>query len=179
MNYSPNKSLLQPPLCFNCFYLKWKRNKNPVKIEILHRTGFILPERRQCFMPSSLQTCLCSWLEPAQRVVGKRMFVFWGQCYTCARTLVCPLAFWRKESSSPSMSVLFQRCLLSKQSRWSYARGTRHKEKEKKNATLCAVSLKNIFSGFVNFCISISHHSFYGSTCPLWVTVIVCLFLRC
>lgn len=136
--------------------------------QILHRSGFILPERRQYFMPSSLQTCLCSWLEPALRVVGKRVFVFWGQRYTCARALVCPLAFWRKESSSPSMSVLFHRCLLSKQSRWSYARGTRHKEEKKKwkdeFATLRAVFFKNTFSFVVNFCISVSHQSFCSSS---------------
>lgn len=156
-----------------CFYLKWNRKKNLVKSQIFNRTGFILPVRRQYFMPSGLQTCLCSLLEPAQWLLGKLVFVFWGQRYTCARALVCPLGFWRKESSSPSMSLLFQRCLLSKQSRWSWASGTRHKERRKKKEH--AVSFQNIFSVVVNFCISISHQSFYGSISPFWVGVTACL----
>lgn len=129
------------------FYFKWNRKKNLVKSQIFHRTGFILPVRRQYFMPSGLQTCLCSLLEPAQWLLGKLVFVFWGQRYTCARALVCPLGFWRKERSSPSMSVLFQRCLLSKQSRWSWASGTRHKERKKKKKERAALRfLPNIFS---------------------------------
>lgn len=123
-------------------------------------------------MPSSLQMCFCIWLEPAHRVVGKRMFVFWGQRYTCARTLVCPLAFWRKESSSPSMSALFHRCLLSKQSRWSNARGTRHKEKKKKRLQPSVLFSSKIHFLSLTFAFPSSIRVFTGA-----LGVIVCLFL--
>lgn len=143
-------------------------------LKVRSSTGLVLYCQWEYFMPSGLQTCLCSLLEPAQWLLGKLVFVFWGQRYTCARALVCPLGFWRKESSSPSMSVLFQRCLLSKQWRWSWASGTRHKERRKKKKEgTCSPPFpsKHIFCR----CISISHQSFYSSSSPFWVGVTACL----